>query len=64
MASLYQITEADLCQLEHDLPKLALRLQQPGMDNATKARLRRIQEILSRIRWDYGPPAEIENIPA
>lgn len=64
MASLYQISEADLCALEHDLPKLALRLQQPNLDNKTKVRLRRIQGVLSRVRWNYGPPAEIENVPA
>jgi hypothetical protein len=57
---LYQITEEDLAQLESDLPRLVPAMM-PTMGNAERAILR-IQTILSNVRWNYGPPREIEII--
>lgn len=63
MARMYQISEADLCDLEQIMPRLADTLAQPGIDNKTKVRLRRVQRVLSDVRWNYGPPETVERIP-
>lgn len=58
----YMIHEKDLADLERVLPMLACALQ----DNLTpkiKAQLRRVKQIVSDIRWDYGPPEEVHRIP-
>ncbi len=60
---LFQITEDDLSELERMLPDIADALY-PKMDNRLRVQLRRIQAIMSSIRWNYGPPSNIEEIPA
>lgn len=62
MSKLFQVSEEDLAALEHDLPQLADRMM-AFQDNKTRTQWRRCQEILSRVRWNYGPPSEVEVIP-
>ncbi len=33
-------------------------------DNSMLAKLRQVQQIVSNVRWDYGPHTNIEIIPA
>lgn len=58
---LFQIKEADLATLEADVPALCERLILI-MQNHDRVRMRRVQAILSNVRWNYGPPSEIERI--
>ena len=63
MAQLFQVSEEDLCELERTLPQLAQALL-PVLNNGLRVKLRRCQAVLSNIRWDYGPPTDVESIPA
>lgn len=60
---LFQITEDDLAELERTLPQFAFVLM-PNLDNRLRAQCRRVQAILSNVRWNYGPPTEVERLPA
>lgn len=62
MSRLFQIHEDDLSALEKTLPQLADALM-PVLNNKLRVQIRRVQKILSDVRWDYGPPSEIEVIP-
>jgi len=62
-APLYRITEDDLAELERTMPKVFDRLY-PQMDNTLRVQFRRVQEIIVNVRWKYGPPEQVEIIPA
>lgn len=71
MSRLYQIYEDDLAELERVLPRLADRLTcgtgpngKSLVDNRTRTQIRRVQEILKNVRWNYGPPDEVGIVPA
>ncbi len=38
--------------------------QSRDLDNRLRMKLRRCKEILSNVRWDCGPPTEVQVIPA
>lgn len=61
---LHQITEDDLATLEKLLPELCDHLMNGGLDNARKAKIRQVQRIISDVRWNYGPPSDVQVIPA
>lgn len=62
---LFQIYEDDLAALEADAPWLCERLVFTlAMDNAARIRIRRLKSILTNVRWNYGPPSEVERIDA
>ena len=56
----FQISEADLETLEQLAPQLVWMLDEKLNDTAVRMKARRVKEILSNVRWDYGPPQEIE----
>lgn len=62
MSKLLQIYEGDLAELEQILPALhdAMGKTSPRI----RMKLRRAKQILSDVRWDYGPHSEVEEIPA
>ncbi|MCH8343701.1 MAG: hypothetical protein IH983_06910 [Planctomycetes bacterium] len=62
MSKLFQINEDDLGALEATLPQLADALM-PVLNNKLRVQIRRVQQILSDVRWDYGPPTDVEIIP-
>lgn len=62
MAQLFQVTEDDLGELERTIPQLADALL-PVMNARLRVQLRRVQSILSNVRWSYGPPTDVERIP-
>jgi hypothetical protein len=63
MSKVFQVYEEDLGELEQTLPQLAQALT-PVLNNKLRVQLRRCQSILSNIRWEYGPPTEVEKVPA
>lgn len=63
MSRLFQINEEDLGELERTIPQLSEAMM-AILDNRLRVQLRRMKTILSNVRWDYGPPSEIEIIPA
>ncbi len=62
MSRLFQIKEDDLGALEAVLPQLADALM-PVLNNKLRVQIRRVQGILSDVRWDYGPPSKVQIIP-
>lgn len=58
------IVEDDLADLEKILPQWFDRLYREEMTNQERTQMRRVQKILSDIRWNYGPPSDITIIPA
>jgi len=63
MSKLYRIEEDDLVKLERILPELSQALM-PLLNNRLRVQLRQCQSILSNVRWEYGPAAEVEILPA
>jgi hypothetical protein len=67
MSKLFQITEEDLAELEHVMPQIQNdlfdELAGPA-GNRIRVQLRRVKEILTNVRWDYGPPEHVERIDA
>ncbi len=63
MSKIFQIHEEDLAALEATLPQFADRLS-ASLDNRLRVQIRRVQQILLNVRWDYGPHSELEIIPA
>lgn len=61
MAKLLQIYEDDLADLEKTLPEITNPLIDK-MDNVLRTKIRRVQKILSDVRWNYGPPTDVERI--
>lgn len=59
---LYQITEDDLGALEREIPKIVDALYST-MDNRLRVKIRKVQQVLSDVRWNYGPPSQVTNIP-
>lgn len=60
---MFQIYDDDLAELERLCPELADALM-PTIDNRLRVKVRRIKEILSNVRWNYGPPTDVTEIPA
>lgn len=57
--SLFQINSDDLCDLERILPELQSALFQ-HLTPRLRTQIRRVKDILSNVRWNYGPPEEVE----
>lgn len=60
---LYQIYNSDLIELEQLIPELT-ELMAIHLTTRSRTQLRRIKEILSNVRWNYGPHTDGEIIPA
>lgn len=58
-----QITEEDFAELERTIPQLVDSLM-VKLDNRARTQLRRVKQILSDVRWNYGPHLDVEVIPA
>ena len=61
---LYQIKEDDLATLEAELPWLLEAAAMTCNEPLTRKRWEAVKEIVSNVRWDYGPPSEVHEIPA
>lgn len=62
MSKLFRIEEEDFGELERIMPQLADALM-PVLTNKLRVQLRRCKEILSNVRWEYGPAGEVTIIP-
>lgn len=64
----FHICEPDLAELERILPQIqdALfpQLANKAIAGRLRVQLRRVKDILSNVRWDYGPPLEVHIVPA
>ena len=63
MGRMFQIHEEHLAELEKLVPQLGEALV-TRLDARLRTQLRRTKSILSDIRWNYGPPGQVEVIPA
>lgn len=61
MSDLFQIHEDELAELERTIPRIADELM-IHTSPRTATSFRRIQKILSNVRWNYGPPSHVEII--
>jgi hypothetical protein len=60
---LFQITNDDLVELERVLPELSESLAvTEEYSPRIRSQLRRVQTILSNVRWGYGPPTHVERV--
>lgn len=62
MGRLLQIHEEDLAELERTLPQFQQAMM-GILDGRLRTKIRRVQKILSDVRWNYGPPENVERIP-
>lgn len=58
----FQIQENDLADLERDLPQIADAMM-PHLNPRLRTKWRRVQTILSNVRWNYGPPTNVTVTP-
>lgn len=63
MRRMFQIHEDDLAELERLVPRLGEALM-TNLTPCLRTQLRRCKTILSDVRWDYGPPSDVDVIPA
>jgi hypothetical protein len=59
MSKLFQIYEDDLAELERTLPDVLSHIY-PHLDNRLRVQFRRLQTIVQNVRWNYGPPSQVE----
>lgn len=57
MSKLFQIREDDLETLETAVPALVAR-HEHDLSPADKVAVRQIQDVLQKVRWNYGPHKE------
>lgn len=60
-SKLFQIYESDLSELERSLPDISDALM-AHLHPRQRVQFRRAKEILSNVRWNYGPATEVEVI--
>jgi len=58
----FQISRDDLQTLEEIVPELLARLY--SGNSVDNAKIRRVQRILTDVRWRYGPWNEVQRIEA
>lgn len=57
MSKLFQIREDDLLTLETAVPALVAR-HEHDLSTKDKVAVRQIQDVLQKVRWNYGPHKE------
>jgi hypothetical protein len=63
MSKLFQIHEDDLADLERLLPSVFESASwDGGAGPALRTSIRRVQTILSNVRWNYQPHTEVERV--
>ena len=63
MGRMFQIYEDDFAELERIVPELSDSMM-GQLTPRMRTQLRRCKDILSNVRWNYGPQSEVEIIPA
>jgi hypothetical protein len=62
MSRLFQIYENDLQVLEHALPRLHDALGEAVNRPDVQVMLQEVKEIVSNVRWNYGPHPDVKRI--
>jgi hypothetical protein len=57
---LFQVYENDLQKLEYALPRLQEALLPRLNDPELQVLFAECKEVISNIRWNYGPPSEVQ----
>ena len=60
---LFRITEPDLCELERVIPQICMDMME-HLSPRTRTQFERLKRILSDIRWEGGPPRDVQATPA
>lgn len=61
MSKMFQIREIDLVTIEAMIPEILGAMMSAGsLDNRARIKFRVLKGILSDVRWNYGPPTEVE----
>jgi hypothetical protein len=63
MSKLHQISEEDLSALEECIPALMGANMETCNHTWIRMKWRRVKDILSNVRWGYGPPIEVHRYP-
>lgn len=63
MSKVFQIYEDDLAELERTIPDIVDAISDRH-DNRMATQIRRLQSILTNVRWNYTPHKEVERIDA
>lgn len=61
--AMFQIYEEDLVELERIVPQISDTLE-IHFTPKIRTQMRRVRDILSKVRWNYGPHTDVEVIPA
>lgn len=61
--ALHQIKEDDLSDLERHLPQIMSATMMSCNDPLVRKQWERVKEIVSNVRWNYGPPTEVTETP-
>lgn len=62
MSQFFQVSEEDLQTLERECPALLSTNYDGCNEPLTRKRWEEVKRILSNIRWNYGPPSQVETI--
>lgn len=62
MSRLFQIYEDDLQKLEHALPGIVEHLGEAMNQPRVQVLVEEVKEILSNVRWNYGPHTNVKRI--
>jgi hypothetical protein len=63
MSKLFQIYDSDLEALEQLLPELHSAAGELLNEPSVRIKFRRVKDILSNVRWNYGPHEEVRVDP-
>ena len=59
---LFSINEDDLKTLEECIPQLTESIGE-RTSNRDRTMIRRVQQVMLNVRWDYQPHSDIEEVP-
>lgn len=60
---LHQITDDDLGTLEAEMPQLMSASYELCNDPLTRRRWEAVRDVITRVRWNYGPPVQVKTEP-
>lgn len=61
---MFHVYETDLAELERLIPSIAdVAAFSTDATPRLRTQIRQVKKILSDIRWNYGPPEQVERIP-
>jgi hypothetical protein len=62
MSRLFHMHEGDLAFLENAMPQLQVALGEAMNRPEVNTIMGEVKEILSNVRWDYGPHSEVTKL--